>query len=165
MTTQTILVTGGAGFIGSNFILYFLEQHNDYQVVNLDVLTYAGNLENLAGVKEHVGYTFAQRNICDRKLVKDLFDEYQFDGVIHFAAESDEDNSTPFTQLDITRKNWMLANFWSKRHNEKLIPTIIRKALRGQTIPICSDAIDTRTWFGWKSEVTFSSGIKNRTVD
>lgn len=91
--SQTILVTGGAGFIGANFIPYFMAQHPDYKIVNLDKLTYAGNLENLSEVKNNSNYTFVKGDICDEKLVNELFDKYRFTGVIHFAAESHVDNS------------------------------------------------------------------------
>ena len=86
--SETILVTGGAGFIGSNFIPYFMEKHPDYKIVNLDKLTYAGNLANLTEVENNPNYTFVQGDICDENLVSRLFDEHRFTGVIHFAAES-----------------------------------------------------------------------------
>ena len=91
--SETILVTGGAGFIGSNFIPYFMEKHPDYKIVNLDKLTYAGNLANLTEVENNPNYTFVQGDICDENLVSRLFDEHRFTGVIHFAAESHVDNS------------------------------------------------------------------------
>ena len=91
--SQTILVTGGAGFIGSNFIPYFMEKHPDYKIINLDKLTYAGNLDNLKEVANLPNYTFIQGDICDEKLVNELFDKYNISGVIHFAAESHVDNS------------------------------------------------------------------------
>jgi dTDP-glucose 4,6-dehydratase len=89
----TILVTGGAGFIGSNFIIYFLEKYPGYHVVNLDKLTYAGNLENLKSVENHPNYTFVQGDIGDRVLVDSLFQTHQFQYVINFAAESHVDRS------------------------------------------------------------------------
>lgn len=228
---KTILVTGGAGFIGSNFIPFFLEKHTDYHVVNLDALTYAGNLENLADVKDHPRYTFVHGNIGDRNLVEQLFNQYQFDGLIHFAAESHVDNSIEgpeafikaningtFTLLDVARRTWMSEpfnvkpqaqhkrflhvstdevygslgstgyftettpyapnspysaskassdmlvrsyfhtyglnvvttncsnNYGPKQHKEKLIPTIIRKALAGEPIPIYGDGKNVRDW-------------------
>ena len=86
-----ILVTGGAGFIGSNFIRYLLQHHSDWQIVNLDKLTYAGNLENLADLKDDPRYTFVYGDIADRNLVKNLFEEQKFDMVAHLAAESHVD--------------------------------------------------------------------------
>lgn len=228
---KTIFVTGGAGFIGSNFIPYFINSHPAYKIVNLDALTYAGNLENLKEVEKNPNYTFVKGDICDRALVESLFKEYNFNGVIHFAAESHVDNSISgpeafirtningtFTLLDVVRKIWMNApfevragfssnrflhvstdevygtlgkeglfkettpyapnspysaskassdflvrsyfhtyglnvvttncsnNYGPKQHNEKLIPTIIRKAISGQQIPVYGDGMNVRDW-------------------
>jgi dTDP-glucose 4,6-dehydratase len=228
---RTILVTGGAGFIGSNFVPYFLETHRDTTVVNLDVLTYAGRPENLKEVEGNSRYVFVKGDICDRPLIESLFDQYKFSGVIHFAAESHVDNSISgpeafirtnvfgsFTLLDVARKNWMNApfefkpgcennrfhhistdevygslgatglftettpyapnspysaskagsdllvrsyfhtygmnvvttncsnNYGPRQHDEKLIPTIIRKAVSGQPIPIYGDGSNVRDW-------------------
>ncbi|HON10230.1 MAG TPA: dTDP-glucose 4,6-dehydratase [Chitinispirillaceae bacterium] len=90
---KTILVTGGAGFIGSNFILYLLEKNKDCRVVNLDALTYAGNPENLRPVESDPRYLFVKGDICDSGLVSNLFKEHDFDSVVHFAAESHVDRS------------------------------------------------------------------------
>lgn len=96
-----ILITGGAGFIGSNFIRQMLSVHPEHEIVNLDSLTYAGNLENLKDVEENPKYTFVKGDICDAGLVKGL----QFDAIIHFAAESHVDrsilDSAPFLQTNI----------------------------------------------------------------
>jgi dTDP-glucose 4,6-dehydratase len=228
---KIFLVTGGAGFIGSNFIPYFLQSYEDYFVVNLDLLTYAGNLDNLAEVQGHPRYTFVKGDICDRNLLDKLFAEHNFFGVIHFAAESHVDNSISgpeafirtnvfgtFTLLDIARKHWMTNpfqfksgcesnrflhistdevygslgsegffteqtayapnspysaskassdfvvrsyyhtygmnvfvtncsnNYGPKQHKEKLIPTIIRNALQGKSIPIYGDGLNVRDW-------------------
>lgn len=228
---KTILVTGGAGFIGSNFIPHFISSHPTYKIVNLDLLTYAGNLANLKEVEENANYTFVKGDICDRPLVELLFEKYNFNGVVHFAAESHVDNSITgpeafiktningsFTLLDVARKSWMNApfefkpecndnrflhvstdevygtlgkeglfkettpyapnspysaskassdllvrsyfhtyglnvvttncsnNYGPKQHNEKLIPTIIRKAKSGQPIPIYGDGLNVRDW-------------------
>ncbi len=86
-----LLVTGGAGFIGSCFIRYMINQHPDYKIINLDALTYAGNIENLDDVKDNKNYTFIHGNICDKKLVRDITAEA--DCIINFAAESHVDRS------------------------------------------------------------------------
>lgn len=228
---KTILVTGGAGFIGSNFIPFFLEKNADLRVINLDLLTYAGNLDNLKEVENNPRYTFVKGDICDRQLVESLFEKHSLAGVIHFAAESHVDNSISgpeafiktningtFTLLDVARKSWMNSpfevktgceqnrflhistdevygtlgkeglfkettsyapnspysaskassdllvrsyfhtyglnvvttncsnNYGPKQHNEKLIPTIIRKALSGESIPIYGDGLNVRDW-------------------
>ena len=117
---KTILITGGAGFIGSNFIPYFLENNEDVNLVNLDLLTYAGDLDNLKEIENHPRYTFILGDICERVLVEDLFKEYNFSGVIHFAAESHVDNSIKnpdafvrtnvfgtFNLLDVAKNYWM----------------------------------------------------------
>jgi dTDP-glucose 4,6-dehydratase len=88
-----ILVTGGAGFIGSNFIRMVLSEHSDTLVVNLDALTYAGNLENLAGFLDHANHTFVKGDICDGQLVAKVIDNYGIDTIVNFAAESHVDRS------------------------------------------------------------------------
>lgn len=90
---QNILVTGGAGFIGSNFIRYLLQAGTPLQIVNLDALTYAGSLDNLTDVATDARYTFVQGNICDRALVANLLRQQRIDTVVHFAAESHVDRS------------------------------------------------------------------------
>jgi dTDP-glucose 4,6-dehydratase len=112
-----ILVTGAAGFIGSNFVEYIVNKHEDYNIIVLDKLTYAGNLENLKKVKDKI--TFIQGDICDFELVKETFEKYNINRVIHFAAESHVDNSikTPFiftqtnvigthTLLEVAKQKW-----------------------------------------------------------
>ena len=226
-----ILVTGGAGFIGANFVPYFIENNPEYHLVNLDLLTYAGNLENVSEVENHPRYTFIQGDICDRNFIEALFQKFQFHDVIHFAAESHVDNSISgpeafiktnvlgtFNLLDTARKLWMLApnqyntgfensrfyhvstdevygtlgetglfeettpyapnspysaskagsdmivrsyfhtygmnvvttncsnNYGPKQHDEKLIPTIIRKAILGENIPVYGDGKNVRDW-------------------
>lgn len=228
---QTILITGGAGFIGSNFIPFFLSANTNFKVVNLDLLTYAGDLQNLHAVEKNTRYTFVKGDICDRKLVERLFQKYNFNGVIHFAAESHVDNSIKspdafvktnvfgtFNVLDVARNFWMHGpnqykkgfkssrfhhistdevygslgesglfteqtpyapnspysaskassdflvrsyfhtygmnvvttncsnNYGPKQHAEKLIPTIIRKAISGEAIPIYGDGKNIRDW-------------------
>lgn len=93
----TILVTGGAGFIGSCFVRYMLKQHSDYKIINLDALTYCGNLENLDDVKDNPNYKFVHGNICDKKLVPELVE--QVDAIVNFAAESHVDNSIKHPEI------------------------------------------------------------------
>ena len=230
---KSILITGGAGFIGSNFVPYFLEKYQDYKIINLDLLTYAGNLENLKEVEKDPRYEFVKGNICNRELVEYLFDKYDIKGVIHFAAESHVDNSISnpsvfvqtnvngtFTLIDVAYKRWMKEpfvyksrykdekprfhhistdevygtlgkeglftektpyapnspysaskassdmivrsyhhtyglntvvtncsnNYGPKQHDEKLIPTIIRNALKQNPIPIYGDGKNIRDW-------------------
>jgi len=228
---KSILVTGCAGFIGSNFVPYFLEKYPEYNIINLDLLTYAGDLANLSDVKEDANYKFIKGDICNREMVEYIFDEYNIESVIHFAAESHVDNSIKnpgvfietnvngsFTLLDVAYKKWMEKpftyregyegcrfhhistdevygtlnetdlfteetpyapnspysaskassdmivrsyqetygmntiitncsnNYGPKQHDEKLIPTIIRKALAGENIPIYGDGKNIRDW-------------------
>jgi len=231
MKNKSILITGGAGFIGSNFVPYFIEANPNTKVVNIDKLTYAGELSNLQEVVNNPNYTFVEGDICDRNLIESLFNKYQFDGVIHFAAESHVDNSIKnpgafidtnitgtFNLIDVAKSYWMDApftfkagcennrfhhistdevygtlgeiglftentpyapnspysaskassdfivrsyfhtygmnvvttncsnNYGPKQHDEKLIPTIIRKALSGENIPIYGDGKNIRDW-------------------
>ena len=88
-----LLVTGGAGFIGSCFVRHILNKYSDYKVINLDALTYAGNIENLDDVKDNPNYTFVHGNICDKKLAKELIIDGGVDAVVNFAAESHVDRS------------------------------------------------------------------------
>ena len=226
-----ILITGGAGFIGSNFIPFFLHKNPGIEVVNLDLLTYAGDLRNLKEIEDHPDYTFVQGDISDRNFVERIFEEYRIKGVINFAAESHVDNSIKdpeifirtnvngtFTLLDVAYKYWLKEpfvfkegeeanrfhhistdevygslgekgyftehtpyapnspysaskassdmlvrsyhhtyglntvitncsnNYGPKQHQEKLIPTIIRRALSGESIPIYGDGKNIRDW-------------------
>ena len=99
MARRNILITGGAGFIGSHVVRLFVKKYPDYRIVNLDLLTYAGNLENLKDVESEPNYTFVRGDICDYERMVELFREYEIDGVIHLAAESHVDRSIkdPFT--------------------------------------------------------------------
>ncbi|HFU75256.1 MAG TPA: dTDP-glucose 4,6-dehydratase [Arcobacter sp.] len=231
LNNKTILVTGCAGFIGSNFVPYFIDKYPEYNIVNLDLLTYAGNVDNLLEVADNSHYKFIKGDICNRELVEFIFNEYDIRGVIHFAAESHVDNSIKnpgifvetnvngtFTLLDVAKKKWMdkpfmykdeykgcrfhhistdevygtlneidlftektpyapnspysaskassdmivrsyqetygmntvitncSNNYGPKQHDEKLIPTIIRKALAGEPIPIYGDGKNIRDW-------------------
>jgi len=95
---KKILVTGGAGFIGSNFVRHILGER-DYQIVNLDKLTYAGNLENLRDVEDHKNYKFVKGCIADETFMRSLFETEKFDAVINFAAETHVDRSCPELSL------------------------------------------------------------------
>ena len=231
MRHKTILVTGGLGFIGSNFLPYFLEKYRDYKIINLDKITYAADVSNLKEISNNANYNFIKGDICDRALVDELFKKHQFSSVIHFAAESHVDNSITnpdefiktnifgtFNLLDVAKHYWMDAphkrkqncennrfhhistdevygtlgetglfteqtpyapnspysaskassdfiirsyyhtfgmnvvttncsnNYGPKQHDEKLIPTIIRKAINEETIPIYGDGLNIRDW-------------------
>ncbi|MBO7555967.1 MAG: dTDP-glucose 4,6-dehydratase [Alphaproteobacteria bacterium] len=119
---KSILVTGGAGFIGSNFVPYMVAKYPEYKIINLDKLTYAGNLDNLKECENANNYVFVKGDICDRSLVEKLFKDNDIRGVVHFAAESHVDNSITgpqafietnvlgtFTLLDVARNYWMSA--------------------------------------------------------
>lgn len=90
---KKLLITGGAGFIGSHVVRLFVQKYPDYQIVNLDALTYAGNLENLTDIENYSNYTFVKADITDAAAINDLFAQHNFDGVIHLAAESHVDRS------------------------------------------------------------------------
>jgi dTDP-glucose 4,6-dehydratase len=257
MQNKNILLTGTAGFIGSNFVPYFLEKYPNYNLINLDLLTYAGNLENLAECEENPRYKFIKGDICNRELVEFIFTEYDITGVIHFAAESHVDNSIKnpgvfvqtnvngtFTLIDVAYKYWMNKpfeykskyqncrfhhistdevygtlsldpsdlftestpyapnspysaskassdmiiraynetygmntvitncsnNYGPKQHDEKLIPTIIRKALSNQNIPIYGDGKNIRDWLYVLDhckgiDVVYHTGITGQTYN
>ncbi|MDR0677620.1 MAG: dTDP-glucose 4,6-dehydratase [Holosporaceae bacterium] len=118
---KNILVTGGAGFIGSNFIPYFCEKYPNYQIINLDKLTYAGNLDNLKECNAMSNYTFILGDICDSTLVSKIFEKHAISDVIHFAAESHVDNSIEnpriFIETNILGTFTLLENF-KKTHKD-----------------------------------------------
>jgi dTDP-glucose 4,6-dehydratase len=117
---KNVLVTGGAGFIGSNFVRYLLKVEPEVRIVNLDALTYAGSQENLKGLPRPNHHVFVQGNICDQELLYRLFRQYQFDTIVHFAAETHVDRSIlgpgqfvetnivgTFTLLETSRRYWL----------------------------------------------------------
>jgi len=118
---ESILVTGGAGFIGSNFIKFMLDKHTDYKIINVDALTYAGNLENLKDIAYNPNYTFIRGDIRDRAKIDEIFTSYSIDTVVNFAAESHVDRSIEEPEvflttniigtqvlLDAAKKHWKL---------------------------------------------------------
>jgi dTDP-glucose 4,6-dehydratase len=122
VTQKTLIITGGAGFIGSALIRH-LVQHSDYRLINIDKLTYAGNLESLAEVDSHPNYHFIQADICDAETIEQLFNQHQPDAVMHLAAESHVDRSIDgpadfvqtnlvgtYTLLEAARKHWLSLN-------------------------------------------------------
>tara|TARA_B100000900_G_C20586408_1_gene719773 strand:- start:1556 stop:2602 length:1047 start_codon:yes stop_codon:yes gene_type:complete len=124
---KTILITGGAGFIGSHVVRLFVNKYPDIQIVNLDKLTYAGNLENLKDIQDKSNYIFEKGDIVDSNFINDLFDKYQFDGVIHLAAESHVDrsisNPLEFIQTNVVGTFNLLhaaKNVWRENFNNKL---------------------------------------------
>ena len=124
---KTIIITGGAGFIGSHVIRLFVTKYSDYKIINLDALTYAGNLENLRDIESAANYHFEKANILDTVAIENIFSKYQPDGIIHLAAESHVDRSI-LSPLDFVYTNVIgtvnLLNaaktFWKNIFDDKL---------------------------------------------
>jgi dTDP-glucose 4,6-dehydratase len=124
---KNILVTGGAGFIGSHLIRLLVNKYSEYHIINMDVLTYAGNLENLKDIEDKENYTFVKCDICDIESVKQVFEVHQIDSVIHLAAESHVDRSIEdpfsFAQTNVMGTLSLLQvakNFWNTDFENKL---------------------------------------------
>ena len=124
---KNILITGGAGFIGSHVVRLFVYTYTYYQIYNLDILTYAGNLENLSDIENCANYTFIKGDITNEDFINDLFEEHQFDAVIHLAAESHVDRSITdplsFAKTNILGTMVLLnafKNLWQNKWQDKL---------------------------------------------
>jgi len=127
MIKKNILVTGGAGFIGSHLVRLLVNKYPKYHIVNMDVLTYAGNLENLKDIQDKENYTFVKCDICDIEKVKQVFEDYRIDSVIHLAAESHVDRSIKdpfsFAQTNVMGTLSLLQvakDYWNEDFKEKL---------------------------------------------
>jgi len=124
---KNILITGGAGFIGSHLVRLLLNTYPEYHIINMDVLTYAGNLENLKDVEDKENYTFVKCDICDVKKVSQIFEEYNIDSIIKLAAESHVDRSIEdpfsFAQTNVMGTLSLLQaakGFWNANFDNKL---------------------------------------------
>ena len=124
---HNILITGGAGFIGSHVVRYFVNEYPNYHIYNLDKLSYAGNLDNLTDIKYKDNYTFIKGDICDKELIKNIFKQYKISRVIHFAAESHVDRSIT-DPLSFARTNvigtlnllQVAKEYWKNNYLDKL---------------------------------------------
>ncbi len=146
---KSILITGGAGFIGSHVVRLFVTKYPEYKIVNLDKLTYAGNLQNLVDIEKMPNYSFIKGDILDKELILKLFNEYKFDGVIHLAAESHVDrsitNPLEFAETNILGTMVLLntaKNFWQKNFSDKLFYHISTDEVYGS---LGSEGIFTET--------------------
>ena len=147
---RNILITGGAGFIGSHVVRLFVGKYPDYRIVNLDRLTYAGNLANLRDVENRPNYTFVKGDICDYDAMRSLFAEYDIDGVIHLAAESHVDRSIrdPFTfaRTNVMGTLTLLQNIFSRFGVETILvdsdhPCQVEQAVNDETRGIITEII------------------------
>ena len=124
---HNVLITGGAGFIGSHVVRFFVTNYSEYHIYNLDILSYAGNINNLTDIKNKDNYTFIQGDICDNELVIDIFKKYKISRVIHLAAESHVDRSIDdpfsFAQTNVIGTLNLLQvakNYWKDNYSDKL---------------------------------------------
>ena len=157
---RAILITGGAGFIGSHVVRLFVNKYPDYQIVNLDKLTYAGNLANLHDIKDRPNYTFVKADICDFETVRRIIRQYEVDGIIHLAAESHVDRSIkdPFTfaQTNVMGTLSMLQaakDYWENQP----VPWVVTKA-DGESVPCRFYHISTDEVYG-ALELTNPEGV------
>ena len=157
---RAILITGGAGFIGSHVVRLFVNKYHDYQIVNLDKLTYAGNLANLHDIKDRPNYTFVKADICDFETVRRIIRQYEVDGIIHLAAESHVDRSIkdPFTfaQTNVMGTLSMLQaakDYWENQS----VPWVVTKA-DGESVPCRFYHISTDEVYG-ALELTNPEGV------
>lgn len=157
---RAILITGGAGFIGSHVVRLFVNKYPDYQIVNLDKLTYAGNLANLHDIKDRPNYTFVKADICDFETVRRIIRQYEVDGIIHLAAESHVDRSIkdPFTfaQTNVMGTLSMLQaakDYWESQS----VPWVVTKA-DGESVPCRFYHISTDEVYG-ALELTNPEGV------
>lgn len=159
---RAILITGGAGFIGSHVVRLFVNKYPDYQIVNLDKLTYAGNLANLHDIKDRPNYTFVKADICDFETVRRIIRQYEVDGIIHLAAESHVDRSIkdPFTfaQTNVMGTLSMLQaakDYWENQS----VPWVVTKA-DGESVPCRFYHISTDEVYG-ALELTNPEGVES----
>ena len=160
MAKRSIVITGGAGFIGSHVVRLFVNKYPDYQIVNLDKLTYAGNLANLHDIKDRPNYTFVKADICDFETVRRIIRQYEVDGIIHLAAESHVDRSIkdPFTfaQTNVMGTLSMLQaakDYWENQS----VPWVVTKA-DGESVPCRFYHISTDEVYG-ALELTNPEGV------
>lgn len=129
---RTILITGGAGFIGSHVVRLFVTKYPDYRIVNLDKLTYAGNLANLRDIEERPNYTFVRGDICDFEAMRELFRQYGIDGVIHSRPKAMSTARSGIRSPSRVRTSWARSRC-SRRHGNT--GTVIGQASCSTTSP------------------------------